>query len=138
MSDKFHSRTDTASDIINGNDSVSRTLSHLVNFFYDVAWPLELHERGGEKVTLETLNEEITARYKERSPEYRIEENLQFLGQYGSGSLEIKEAALQGVFAVAAERLNKDGEIIGNGHHARQEAAAEAVVRIDRLLTKRP
>ncbi len=129
----YTTRTAEAQRIITAAPKALQSVFNaLQNFYYDVSWPLQDNRHAG-KVGVEKVRREISVRAV-YSDEYMIDRSLSDAGVISQKD-SILRAGLHAVFDVATERY-KEGSLIGNGHDARQEAAANAVIAAHRVLMK--
>lgn len=107
---------------------LSRFYVMLGNIFYDCAYPIEKYEwqNGVDTRALraEIIEETRQSFKKAAALVNRIERN---------DTKEILTAGLRGVLTVSRDYISK-GSVRGNGHHARQEASSNAIIKIHKLI----
>lgn len=125
--DDFGSRTSGANALIEeAKGPRGDALNQLMNFFYFVSYPFEAHERN-HAIRPKEMRADI--REKLLQFEDRIEIAARTAGWSARDQKTIAAAGLRGIFQVVGERF-KTGHFVGNGHHAMQEAAANAVIKV--------
>lgn len=124
----YASRTRESSRIVSSApDAIKNTLNDLQNIFYAFAYPLESAEFEDNNCPhrVQARIAAFAATYDARWPQ-----DLSMIAP-DADRMKVTAVALEGIFDVVATRIAASGRLIGNGHHARQEAAASAVIKLN-------
>jgi hypothetical protein len=107
-------------------------LVRLANVFYAVSYPIEFNEHV-KRPDVRKIRQDIKEYLADDDNQHRLNWALESGGVSQEKKPVVIAAGLRGVFQVVGERF-KDGTLSGNGHHAMQEASANAVIRIAEAL----
>lgn len=126
----YTSRMDESMNLLHSeNESRNELYAKLSNIFYRIAGPIEAYEYK-EKVNKKVIRADIRHRSYENT--VWVDMNAERAG-FAQKTNAIMAAGLRGIFEVVRDRY-KTGRFRGNGHHARQEACANALIKINQAL----